>query len=153
MPLKFKHLLWFLPGTLLMSLSTFSTLHISPTSSLPYWVFFSLKGGDSSSLPSLQRGEYVSFWNPWSKKTLAKQVMGLPGDVITIKNGHVFITQDLGPLQKRTQSGLSLTSIQAGTIPEGKVYVRGTDDHSVDSRYQEVGLIDMSSLKLIRPLL
>lgn len=152
MPLIKKQLLWFVPGVIVMGLSTFSTLHISPTDSLPYRVFFSLKRGNISS-PSLYRGDYVTFWNAWAQKSLSKQVMGLPGDVITIKHGHVFVTQDLGQLQKTTLEEQPLTPINEGIIPKGKVYVRGTHPHSVDSRYQEVGLVDMATLKVVRPLL
>jgi signal peptidase I len=84
----------------------------------------------------IQRGDIVVFWYPKDpSKSFIKRVVGVPGDVVQIKDGHVYINDQL--LQERyVPTGYQdLDSYASIRVKEGYYYVLG--DHrnaSNDSR-------------------
>lgn len=115
---------------------------INSSESLPFYIF------KTSPVKSVEREMYVSLSHPFSHQDLFKQIVGLPGDQITIHNQHVFINgQDYGYVYDSSPSGLSLSPISEGVIPEDFVFVYATHPQSFDSRYAEFGLVAKEQLK------
>lgn len=115
---------------------------INQTKSLPFYLFY------ASPFKNLEDKMYVSFKHSLLPQDLFKQVVGLPGDLITVNDQHVLINEiDYGFIQLETPSGRSLSPIEAGVIPQGYVFVRATHPLSFDSRYSEFGLVAVEQLK------
>lgn len=110
--------------------------------SLPFSFFLCTK------LTEIQSQMYVALENPKSSCMIAKQVIGLPGDCITIRNRVLYINDvKYGIIRETTRSGSPIDSIQEGVIPEGYVFVYASHLDSYDSRYAEFGLVALSQLK------
>ncbi|MBY0292797.1 MAG: signal peptidase I [Alphaproteobacteria bacterium] len=132
-------------GMILTVLLTQTQLSINRTPSLPYKMFFSIKG----LLP--QRGDFVAIEDHptayFGKISYTKRVVGLPGDQIRTHNNHLYVAHELiGPLRKETKDGKPLHSLENTTIPEGYVFVSADHPRSFDSRYQEFGLVAQSKI-------
>ena len=80
------------------------------------------------------------------EKLLIKRVIGLPGDVITIDEGQVFINDVL--LSEAYILGDRTTGyIDHMKIPEGEVFVMGDNrDVSIDSRSEKVGCVPIKKI-------
>jgi conjugal transfer pilin signal peptidase TrbI len=121
-------------------------IHFNRTDSSPYKVFIctdimSVNYGDHVSIEGHQ-AEYFSGLH------YTKQVAGLPGDVIEIKEGNLYVDGGLiGPLLPKTTQGLKLTPLAIGIVPQGSVFVIGDHPRSFDSRYQEFGLVKTAHIK------
>jgi conjugal transfer pilin signal peptidase TrbI len=110
--------------------------------SLPFSFFLSTK------LRDIEPQMYVALEHPKSSLLIAKQVIGLPGDVMKIRNHTLYINGiSYGSIREKTRSGYSIESINEGVIPEGYVFVYAPHPDSYDSRYAEFGLIAVSQLK------
>ena len=110
--------------------------------SLPYSYFIGTK------IEAIERDMYVSLDHPLSPILLAKQVVGVPGDRISIFNGVVWINERaFGLIKETTRSGDSIAPIEEGIIPEGFVFVYAPHPLSYDSRYSDFGLIPFSQLR------
>lgn len=119
-------------------------LRINDSESLPYYFFWSIKEKPLS----VERGQIVGFTHPLIKHLVAKEAVGLPGDVIKIMDGHVYVNHiDIGKIQKTSFSGCKLTPIREGVIQPGQIFVRGYHERSFDSRYSEVGLVEIANIK------
>ena len=96
-----------------------------------------------------RRGDMVSFDHPKFGAPIAKIVVGVAGDMVTIINGRVLVNGvDRGiVLDKSPNSGKPLTPLEPGIIPEGYVYVWAPHPHSFDSRYSDIGLVHVSQIK------
>ena len=81
----------------------------------------------------------------------AKRVVGIPGDVVQLLNGRVYVTPEGGVPTRQDEAYLpdSVITLPQGadgrfqwTIPQGTVFVLGDNrDHSVDSRtFGPIGL-------------
>jgi signal peptidase I len=93
----------------------------------------------SYDLHDVHRGDLVVFERPENEaagqiKDLIKRVVGLPGERIESRDGHVYIDGDLLEepyLDDRTQT----TGLEPQTIPAGHVFVMGDNrGDSMDSR-------------------
>ncbi len=84
--------------------------------------------------------------NKWFKKAIIKRVVGLPGDIIKIEDGAVYIN---GDKYYETYLKDGYTSIEGEWIvPEHCLFVMGDNrNNSNDSRRNEVGYIDFSRIK------
>jgi conjugal transfer pilin signal peptidase TrbI len=117
-------------------------IRINNSVSLPYKLFVSLP------LAKLKRGSYVSFETPVSPLPLVKEIKGLPGDAIQIRDEHVYVNEeDCGIPMKISKSGKVYRPIAETFIPEGYVYLFAPHAESYDSRYTEFGLIPIDDLK------
>lgn len=109
--------------------------------SLPYSFFLSTRIG------IIKSQMFVSFEHPKSAIPLAKQIIGLPGDFVTIKNKTLYINERCyGLIQERTSAGDPIHPIPEGKIPEGYLFVYASHPKSFDSRYEEFGLVAISAL-------
>jgi conjugal transfer pilin signal peptidase TrbI len=110
--------------------------------SLPFSFFLSTK------LRDVQPHMYVALEHPKSSLLIAKQVIGLPGDLMTIRNQMLCINGvNYGSIRKTTRSGHPIDSIDGGVIPQGYVFVYAPHPDSYDSRYAEFGLVALSQIK------
>ena len=93
-------------------------------------------------LKSPERGEVVVFRPPTEKNYYIKRVIGEPGDVITINDGKVFLTNaDHEEYQlpetylSATNQGRTVTQQKTFTVPEGHYVLFGDNrSQSLDSR-------------------
>jgi conjugal transfer pilin signal peptidase TrbI len=119
-------------------------IRINSSFSLPHYAFWGIKEKPTQ----LHKGQIVAFSHSISSIVLIKEVAGLPGDMIRVKNQHIYINdKDIGEIKKDSPSGSKLTPIREGIIEKGKIFVRGWHEQSFDSRYEEIGLIEVSSIK------
>ncbi len=88
-----------------------------------------------------ERGDIVVFEAPENEKyDFIKRIIGLPGDVITLKDGRVYVNNELLPEEylpptTQTASGAFLKNNQPYIIPEGGYIVMGDNRRfSSDSR-------------------
>ncbi len=84
----------------------------------------------------VERGDVVVFWYPLDRsKSFIKRVIGLPGETIELRGGHLYVN---GKEQKEIYvppSYLDGSSYGPITIPEGNYFVMGDHrDSSNDSR-------------------
>ncbi len=93
-----------------------------------------------------ERGDIVIIDGPESDLRLIKRVIGLPGDIIDMKNGIVYLNKL--PLTETYIKGKTFTNglKVPFTVPANKVFVMGDNrENSQDSRV--LGPIAMSSLE------
>ena len=91
----------------------------------------------SYDLHQVNRGDVVVFHSPdpsGEAKDLIKRVVGLPGDIVEARNGHLVVNGRLlqEPYLQPTEQTNELERL---TIPSGHVFVMGDNrDNSSDSR-------------------
>ena len=122
---------------------------INKSKSLPYKLFFST----SLRLSSIKKYSYISFHNHLFKYNLAKQVIGIEGDVLQIKDNRVFVSgvdrgliSQYSPMLKKKLFPLFLNGKEM-KIPKEYFYVYAPADGSLDSRYSLIGLVHISQIK------
>ncbi len=84
----------------------------------------------------IERGDVVVFWYPLDRsKSFIKRVVGLPGETIEIRMGHVYINGKELPDQFVPPSYLDGSNAAARRIPSDSYFVMGDHrDSSNDSR-------------------
>jgi signal peptidase I len=93
-----------------------------------------------------KRGDVVVFKNPKDEsQDFIKRIMGVPGDTVSVKNGHVYLNGTLlsEPFLKPeviTNPGFFLQEGESVTVPEGRLLVMG-DNRSNSSDSREWGYI------------
>jgi conjugal transfer pilin signal peptidase TrbI len=142
-------------GYCLINIATHGTycqhFRINVSDSLPYYIFTASPLDYSE---NIERGAYVSLSHDLSVRDLLKQVVGLPGDKITVRDQHIFINDhEYGFIHEISPSGLPLSPIDEEIIPEDHVFVHATHPQSFDSRYMRslVSLLDGSSRRRYGP--
>lgn len=76
-----------------------------------------------------------------------KIVAGMPGDRVSVDaGGNVTVGgRRVGRAKRRSSSGLPLTPVRDGlAVPEGFLFVAGTHEDSLDSRYRVFGLVEIA---------
>lgn len=120
---------------------------LNETDSLPNWAFWVNKNELTP-----QRGDYFAFVappNPYYPAgfRFAKQIVGVPGDVVEVHGREFWIGGRLvGIAKTHDQAGNPAVMSAAGEIPEGKYFVATPHKDSFDSRYALIGLIDRKKL-------
>jgi signal peptidase I len=95
---------------------------------------------------SPERGDIVIINGPESELRLVKRVIGLPGDVIDIREGEVYINGE--KLYEDYAKGNTFAGMYEVpfTVEPGYLFVMGDNrEHSMDSR--ELGPIKLSSIE------
>ncbi|ABO59640.1 signal peptidase I (plasmid) [Burkholderia vietnamiensis] len=101
----------------------------------------------------LKRGDVVAFFAPkglmlprFDGKMIAKQIAGLPGDVITVRNDRAYVNGKLiGALILNSKLGRGPGAFdRQEVVPPGKVFLVGTMPRSYDGRYW--GFLDQREL-------
>lgn len=86
----------------------------------------------------IERGDIVVFWFPEDpEKSYVKRVIGLPGEMVEIRNGRVYINgQELNESYLDTEHNKSLPSAAPKEVKKHHYFVMGDNrDNSSDSRY------------------
>lgn len=94
-----------------------------------------------------ERGEVLVFRYPKDpSRDFIKRVIAVPGDTIEIKEGRVFVNQQLqneSYILSKTRGSYPLS-----TVPEGHIFVMGDNrNNSEDSRFSDVGFVPFDLLK------
>lgn len=123
-----------------------SNILYNQSASFPYKLYLLIKGCN------YKQGDLVAIKNFATKYTnnqhFTKQIIGAPGDVITIENGHVLINGiKFAKLKALTKDHKQLTPIVAQIIPRQYFFVLASHKDSFDSRYQEFGLVPKSNIE------
>jgi signal peptidase I len=84
----------------------------------------------------IERGDVVVFWYPLDRsKSFIKRVVGLPGDTIEIRSGHLYIDGKELAEPYVPSSYLDDSNYGPLTVPRGQYFVMGDHrDSSNDSR-------------------
>lgn len=116
---------------------------------LPWHVYLVELGRPSS----LKRGDYVAFvardgvmGNRFKGKLIGKMIAGLPGDTVIVKDDFATVNDTpVGPLTLLSRLGKNTRDFdRTAVVPEGMVFVVGTEPRSYDGRYW--GFLDQSYL-------
>ena len=86
----------------------------------------------------LERGDIVVFWFPKEPdKSYVKRIIGLPGEIVEVRNGKVIIDgQELNEDYLDTEHNQSLPTFPAKRVDDHHYFVMGDNrDNSSDSRY------------------
>ena len=98
----------------------------------------------------LQRGDYIAFKHSASGHMVVKQVIGIEGDQIEyVEQGAkvVVVHKKSLPLKEKRSNGIRLTPLNASIVPGEMVFVAGDHLDSFDSRYNEFGLVPLSTVR------
>lgn len=95
----------------------------------------------------LQRGVYIAFKHNASTHVVVKRVIGVEGDRIE-HDAHVIVVHKTTlSLKEKRSNGTALTPLNASIVPAGMVFVAGDHPDSFDSRYNEFGLVPLSTVR------
>lgn len=89
------------------------------------------------------RGHDYKYLGP---QPYAKRVIGFSGDPIVKKKDAIRIGGKTLPLISKTREGQPLTPIAYDHIPQGYFFVTGDHPRSIDSRYEEFGLVPVGKV-------
>ena len=93
----------------------------------------------SYKLSKPERYDIVVFKFPDDdSKLYIKRIIGLPGDTVNIRNGHVYINDSTEPLREDFLHEPMRTEDATFVVPEGHYFMMGDNrNHSSDSRFWE----------------
>jgi signal peptidase I len=99
-----------------------------------------------------ERGDVIVFQsklrdnNRGTLKKLIKRVIGVPGDIVEIREGKVYINGE--ELKERyIKDGVTNGDVGPVVVPEGNYFCMGDNRlHSTDSRFLEVGFVEKDKI-------
>jgi len=104
----------------------------------------------------VSKGDYAAYrWHgnlensPFRHNAMmAKRVVGIPGDVVEVKDRNVYVNGEfVGRAKEYSRDGRrKLEAVESHTIPAGRFYMAAPDKDSFDSRYALVGDIHQSQV-------
>ena len=98
----------------------------------------------------IRRGDIVAIQGHDYKhlgiQPYAKRVIGFAGDPIVREQNAIKIGPRTLPLIEKTKEGYPLTPINHKIVPEGYLFVAGDHPRSIDSRYEEFGLVPVEKV-------
>lgn len=89
------------------------------------------------------RGHEYKYLGP---QPYAKRVVGLSGDPIIHTKDGIKIGERTLSLIAKTSEGQPLTPIAHDSVPQGYFFVAGDHPRSIDSRYEEFGLVPVRKI-------
>ena len=84
------------------------------------------------------RGDIIIFHAPDEPETLyVKRIIGLPGDKVTIRDGHVYLNDSETPLEESyIKEPMKPAALQEFQVPEDAYFCMGDNrNESMDARY------------------
>ena len=98
-------------------------IYKNASESLPWRWFFGYP------INKIENGMYVAAEHSCSKIVLIKKVVGVSGDTIKHFNSHIYVNEiDYGICLDVSPTGRKMTPISEGIIPEGYLFLHGTQD-------------------------
>lgn len=93
------------------------------------------------------KGEVIIFRYPRDpSRDFIKRVIATAGDTIEIKDGHVYVNDQL--LREDYILEKTRTEYAKATVPEGTIFVMGDNrNNSEDSRFPDVGFVPLDLVK------
>ncbi len=93
-----------------------------------------------------RRGDVIVLKDELENKYLIKRAIGLPGEVVDIRNNKVYIDgEELSP--DYTEAPTFDNGFIKSQVPEGEYFVMGDNrPHSRDSRSDTVGFVDRENI-------
>jgi len=137
----------------MLTLQHFITFGVNASQSLGQYTLFMVLKWDKN----INRGDLVAFeytgTNPYDKGlTWVKRASGVPGDIVT-NVGREFFVNGAAMGTARTTGKRGVLAGQAlelgptGVIPNGRYYVQGDHEDSLDSRYALMGWVPIERIK------
>jgi conjugal transfer pilin signal peptidase TrbI len=120
-------------------------VYINITPSLPYTIFIA-----NYFSKELTKGAYCAVKRGViAPEKLLKQIMGVPGDILEVKEDKVFINDKFIAqlVKKSSRSGTVYHAISSQIIPNDKYFLFASHKESYDSRYEEFGLVDIKNIE------
>lgn len=139
---------WLAAFVLIVGFGQFVGLSVNISTSLPHHVYLILKW---EKVP--ERDWYMAFtWGgrgPYPYGTpFVKQVVGMPGDVVSREGRAFFVNgKAYGTAKPTSLRGLPLETGPTGVIPADRYYVYATGVDSLDSRYEYTGWIPAQAMR------
>lgn len=92
-------------------------------------------------------GDVVLFYCEGLGRNLVKRVAAVPGDSLYAEGGQLYINAvPTAPLPERSRRAEIVSDLES-SIPEGCYFLLGDNlTRSIDSRYQEVGLVPREAI-------
>lgn len=122
--------------------ATHYRIALNMSNSLPQSMYLVVLGSQPTAVGDFvafewQRGQF--YRRDW---TFVKQVAGVPGQTVSVRNRTVYIDgKPVGYAKTYSSHGVALEPIAPGVIPAGYIYAAAAHPDSLDSRYKITGLI------------